>query len=109
MNWSCLPIGSRSRSISIWQACSAMVCGTDDVLLIGMQRAQQRRREAAGRAEPGPGRNIGHARDLQPPAGDIKHFQRLANDRMLELVDRGDRFKLRIFDDEIIDECRDAA
>ena len=27
MNWSCLPTGSRSRSISIWQACSASACG----------------------------------------------------------------------------------
>ena len=81
-----------------------MTLRADDVLLMRVQRAQQRRGEAAGGAEPGSGRNVGHAGDLEPLAGDIEHVQRFADDGMLDLVDRGDAFELRIFDDEIIDE-----
>ena len=44
----------------------------DDALAVGMQRAQQRGREAAGRSEPGAGRNIGQRRDLDLRRSEIE-------------------------------------
>ena len=65
MYWSCLPTGSPSRSISMWQACSASSCRADVVLLQRVQRPQQRRGEAARRAQPGARRDVRHAGDFQ--------------------------------------------
>ena len=63
---------SPRRSISMWQACSARSCGMDKVLLVGVQRLEQRRGEAARRAEAGARRDVGHAGDFQSAAVDAR-------------------------------------
>ncbi len=63
-----------------------------------MQGLQQRGGEAAGGSEPGPGRNVGQRRDLDLGRLELLHAQCLANDRMLDLVDRLDVLERGIFE-----------
>ena len=76
----------------------------DQVLLVGVERLQQRGREAAGRAEAGAGRDVGHAGDLQRAAVDLHQAHRLADDRVLELVGRWHPLQAGVLDDQVVDE-----
>ena len=49
----------------------------DDAAGLSMQGAQQRGREAAGRTEPGAGRNVGQRRDLDLRRTEIELLERL--------------------------------
>src|ERR1035438_3955239 len=75
MYWSCLPMGSFSRSISSWQAsrasCSA---GTYEPLFRG---------------------HVGEAVELEPP-GDAGHAEGRLEDAVLDLVDRVDDLALGV-------------
>ena len=71
---------------------------------MGVQRLEQRRGEAARRAEPGAGRNVGHAGDFQRVRLKSDQLERFADDRMLDLVDRLHALELGIFDDQVVDE-----
>ena len=55
-----------------------------------IERLQQRRDEASRRAEPGAGRNVRQCRDLDLRRLEAKDLDRLANDRMLDLIDQVD-------------------
>ena len=62
------------------------VAGGHGLALVGVQRAQEADRERAGRAEPGAGRDVRHADDLQRRP-DGMELQRRPDDRVLDLVD----------------------
>ena len=76
----------------------------DQHLAMAVERLEQRGREAARGAEPGAGRNIGHRGDFERVHVEPDQLERLAHDRMLELVDRADALELGIFHDQIVDE-----
>ena len=102
MYWSCLPIGSRSRSISMWQACSASSRGWTRFLRWRVQRLEQRGGEAAGGAEPGAGRDVGHAGDLQVAAVDARPARSAS--RMIGCCSSPrarDALQLRVLDDQL--------
>ena len=66
---------------------------------VRVERLQQRRGEAAGRAEPGAGRDVGQRGDLDLRRPEPEHPDRLADDRVLHLVDRVDVLELRVLQD----------
>src|SRR5882724_2160625 len=59
----------------------------DEVMLELVQHLEQARREAARRAQPRARRDVRHAGDLDTRAEDAGQTQRLADDRVLDLVD----------------------
>ena len=65
-----------------------------------MERFEERGREAAGGAEAGAAGDVGHGRELDVRIGDAGEFHRLADDRMLDLVDVVGAFEFGIFDDD---------
>ena len=54
---------------------------------VRVERLEQRRREAARRAEAGAGRDVGQRRDLELRRPEAEQLDRLADDRMLHVVD----------------------
>ena len=90
MYWSCLPIGSPSRSISMWQACSASSRGWT------MLRAWACRARSSAVVklpdEPSPVPAGISASVVISICGvaEIELLERLAHDGMLDLVDRLD-------------------
>ena len=67
-------------------------------VLVARQRLEQPGREAPRRAEPGAGRDVGERRDLVLRLGDAHHEKRLADDRMLDLLDALDVLDLRVLE-----------
>ncbi len=78
--------------------------GMDQVLLERVECLQQGRREAAGGAQPGAGRHVGHAGDFQMRGADAGQSQGLADQRMLHLVDGRDPLHARVLEDQLLDE-----
>ncbi len=68
-----------------------------------VQHAQQASAEAARRPEAGAGRDVGHAGDLDVTAGDAGQAQRLADDRVLDVVDLLDALDLRVAQDDLFE------
>src|SRR5947199_6345269 len=56
-------------------------------LAVLVERADERRGEAAGRAEAGAGREVGERGDLDLRRAQPHHPQRLADDRVADVVD----------------------
>ena len=63
-----------------------------------VERLHERRRKAARRSETGPRGNVSKRRDLDLRRLETDHPQHLADDRMLDLVDRVDVFELRVLE-----------
>ncbi len=76
--------------------------GRNRVAVIGVQRLEQRRREAPRRAEARPGGNVGHAGDLKVGFPDIEHFQGFTNNRMLNFIDGGHSLHFGVLDDQFL-------
>ncbi len=74
--------------------------GGDKALLRRMERFKERGREAAGGAEAGAAGDVGHRGEFDVRIGDPCEFHRLADDRMLDLVDVVGSFEFRVFDDD---------
>src|SRR5205807_2459423 len=79
------------------------LAGVHEVPLELVQHAQQTGPEAARGAESRAGRDVGHARDLDARAADAGQAQRLADDRVLDLVDPLDALDLRIAQDDLFE------
>ena len=89
MYWSCLPIGSPSDvDLDARRPARPGPVGLNLPHAVHVQRLQQRRGEAAGRAEPGARRDVGQRGDLDLRRLKSDQPQRLADDRVLDLVDR---------------------
>ena len=72
------------------------------VLLQRVQGLEERGGEAAGRAEAGPGRHVGHAGDLEMGRLHPDQPEGLANQRVLHLVHGADPLQLRVLEDELL-------
>ena len=103
MYWSCLPMGSFRSSISSCRPPGELL-GGDELALEGVQRVEQRHREAARRPEPGVGRHVGHAVSSMP-ALDAGHLERLAEDAVLDLLDRVDNLGLGVGQADVVVEA----
>ncbi len=66
------------------------------IVLQGMQRFEKRRRETTRRTEACLRGDVGHMGNLEAAAIDVQHFDRFANDRMFQRIDRRDAFQFRI-------------
>ncbi len=65
-----------------------------------VQRLEQGRGETARRSQPGAGRDVRHGSNLEASLLQAGQFQRLADNRMLDLFDGFDPFQSGILDDE---------
>ena len=99
MYWSCLPIGSPQKVDFDVAGLLGQDLARDEILVERVQRAQQRHRETAGRAQARTRRNIGHADDLQVRRRHRHHSQGFANDRVLDLVHGLHHLDRRILDE----------
>ena len=75
------------------------LAGVDQVLL-RVQRLEQGRGEAARRSQPGARRDVGHAGDLQPEILPAHQPQRLADQRVLDVLDPLHLLHLRILQED---------
>jgi hypothetical protein len=77
----------------------------NQVLLPGVQRAQQGHRETTGRTQTRAGRDVGHADDFQVRLrANVDHTQGFAYNRVLHLVHGLDQFHLRILHQQFLAE-----
>ena len=67
-----------------------------ELALERVERVEERDGEAARRAEPDVGRHVGDAETSSIPLPDARHPERLAEDAVLDLVDRLDGLGLRV-------------
>ncbi len=104
MYWSCLPMGSRRQLDFKMTGEFRQLLRMYQFSPVGVHGLQQRRGEASGGSEAGPGRNVGEGRDLDLRRPELLPQQRLTNDRMADLIHLFNVLERRIFEVDALGE-----
>jgi hypothetical protein len=103
MYWSCLPTARLSSSISIRHASSADGLGRDMLEAKAWSARSSPTVNAPDEPRPVPDGDVGHADHLDP-GPDRMRLQRLADDRVLDLVHRPHALQGRVLEEVVVGE-----